>query len=52
MTALIIDDERPARAELRRLLTAHPQIEVIGEAENVSSAIQLIERKRPVQRLG
>ena len=30
MKAVIIDDERLARAELRRLLAAHPEIEIAG----------------------
>ena len=32
MKALIIDDERLARVELRRLLEAHPEVEIAGEA--------------------
>ena len=47
MTALIIDDERRARAELRHLLQSHPEIEVIGEAENVTSALASIAALRP-----
>jgi DNA-binding LytR/AlgR family response regulator len=31
MTALIVDDERLARLELRRLLGAHPEVEIVGE---------------------
>jgi len=34
MKALIIDDERLARNELRRLLAAYPDLEVAGEAAN------------------
>jgi len=34
MRALIVDDERLARNELRRLLAAHPALEVVGEAAN------------------
>ncbi|HXA48305.1 MAG TPA: DNA-binding response regulator, partial [Burkholderiaceae bacterium] len=34
MRAVIVDDERLARAELRRLLAAHEKIEVVGEAAN------------------
>ena len=34
MKALLIDDERLARSELRRLLRAHPEIEIVGEASN------------------
>ena len=32
--ALIIDDERLARNELKKLLLEFPEIEVIGEAAN------------------
>jgi two-component system LytT family response regulator len=42
MKALIIDDERLARAELRRLLAAHPEIEIAGEARNGAEALTLI----------
>ena len=38
MKALIVDDERLARAELRRLLSAHPDIVVVGEARDVEEA--------------
>ena len=38
MRALIIDDEPPARRELRRLLVEFPWIEVVGEAGNVEEA--------------
>ncbi len=38
MKALIIDDERLARAELRRMLTEHQGIEVVGEAANAEQA--------------
>jgi two-component system LytT family response regulator len=38
MKALLIDDERLARQELRRLLAAHPDIEVVGEAANAGQA--------------
>jgi DNA-binding LytR/AlgR family response regulator len=31
MRALIIDDEPPARRELRRLLSEFPWIEIVGE---------------------
>jgi two-component system LytT family response regulator len=42
MKALIIDDERLARLELRRLLGAHPEVEICGEARSGEEAIQLI----------
>ena len=38
MKALLIDDERLARNELRRVLAKHPQIEVIGEAADADEA--------------
>jgi two-component system LytT family response regulator len=47
MRALIIDDVRLARAELQRLLQAHPEVEVVGEASNVPDGVQLIEQTKP-----
>ncbi len=47
MRALIVDDERLARSELRRLLAQHPSIQIIGEAANVKEAKPRIERLRP-----
>jgi two-component system LytT family response regulator len=42
MKAVIVDDERLARVELRRLLRAHPEIEVVGEARTGNEAIALL----------
>jgi two-component system, LytTR family, response regulator LytT len=39
--ALIVDDEAPARSELRYLLQAHPDVEVVGEAASAAEAIAL-----------
>jgi two-component system LytT family response regulator len=47
MKALIIDDERLARNELRRLLEAHPSIEIIGEAVNGEDALIKIADLKP-----
>ena len=47
MTAIIVDDERLARAELRRLLGAHNQIEVAGEARNGEEAKALVKELSP-----
>ncbi len=47
MKALIIDDERLARKELRKLLAAHPQIEVVGEAADAGEARQAIATLAP-----
>jgi len=38
MNALVADDERLARSELRRLLAAHPDISIVAEARNVEEA--------------
>lgn len=47
MRVLIIDDERLARAELRRLLAAHPEVQVVGEAANAAEGRQAIEDMLP-----
>lgn len=47
MNALIIDDERIARQELKRLLSTHPDIEVVGEANTGEQALELISRLAP-----
>src|SRR5207247_9495169 len=39
--ALIVDDEEPARGELRYLLAAHPEVEVVVEAATASEALAL-----------
>lgn len=45
--AIIIDDERLARNELKKLLSAFPEIEVIGEAANAAEGIEKIEQLMP-----
>ena len=47
LKTIIIDDERLARAELTKLLTLHPQIEIIAEANNVDIALEKIELLNP-----
>ncbi len=44
---LLVDDERIARAELRRLLAAHAQIEIVGEAGNAEEALAAIDNQHP-----
>ncbi|HEY4324632.1 MAG TPA: response regulator [Mucilaginibacter sp.] len=44
---LIIDDERTARDEVRRLLENYPEFEIVGEARNADEAKNLIELKHP-----
>jgi two-component system LytT family response regulator len=45
--AIIIDDERLARNELKKLLQEFPEIEVIGEAANANEGIEKIESLNP-----
>src|SRR4029453_8738614 len=39
MNALLVDDERLARQELRRLLSAHADVMIVGEAVNADEAV-------------
>ncbi len=45
--AIIIDDERLARKELKKLLSDFPEIEIIDEASNVDEGVQKIEAQNP-----
>ncbi len=45
--ALLIDDEAPARAHMRELLTAHPEVDIVGEAAGVAEAAQLCQDLNP-----
>jgi len=45
--AVIVEDSRLARNELKELIKNHPEIEIIGEAENVDSGFQLINSVEP-----
>lgn len=47
ISVLIVDDEQPARQRLRRLLDAHPELEIIGEADNGQKALEMIEQQQP-----
>lgn len=42
LKALIVDDEYPARMELRYQLSHFPDVEIIGEATNAREALRLI----------
>jgi two-component system LytT family response regulator len=44
---LLVDDEAPARAKLRRMLGAEPGIQIVGEASNGGEAITAIQEQAP-----
>lgn len=47
MKALLVDDERLARARLRKLLGAHPEVAIVAEADSVATARAAIEAHAP-----
>ena len=47
MRALIVDDEAPARAKIRRMLAAAGGVEITGEVSTGREAIVAIRRSRP-----
>lgn len=47
MRAIIIDDERLARSELKKLLQDYPEVEVIDEAANADEGINKIDTLQP-----
>lgn len=47
LSALIVDDEEPARRRLMRLLAAMPEVRVVGEAEDGESALAEARRLSP-----
>ncbi|WP_316832997.1 response regulator transcription factor [Pedobacter aquatilis] len=44
---VIVEDSRLARMELNLLIKAHPQIQVVGEADTVNRAVELIAALAP-----
>jgi len=42
LKTLIVDDEAPARSELRYMLDRIPSVQVVGEATNATEALELI----------
>jgi two-component system LytT family response regulator len=44
---LLIDDEQPARERLKQLLTAHADVEIVGEAEDGVQAVEQISALAP-----
>ena len=47
LKAVIVDEERLARVNLRRLLEPFPEIEIAGEANSCESALELINLNNP-----
>ncbi|HEV3200291.1 MAG TPA: LytTR family DNA-binding domain-containing protein [Bryobacteraceae bacterium] len=47
MRALIVDDERLARLELRRMMAEHPEVEIVGEAATAEEALALLPKLAP-----
>lgn len=47
LKAIIVDDERLARAELKKLLQEYPDINIIDEAANADEGIEKIETQNP-----
>lgn len=45
--AVIVEDSRLARNELKELIKSHAEIEIIGEAENVDEGYELINKMQP-----
>lgn len=44
---IIVEDSRLARNELKELIKMHPELEVVGEAENVDIAYKMINELKP-----
>ena len=47
MRTLIVDDEPIARRELARLLSEHPEVEIVGEASDVPDALRKVDALEP-----
>ena len=47
LTALLVDDEAPARARLRQLLSERPDVTIVGEADDGVQAIECIQALAP-----
>jgi two-component system LytT family response regulator len=47
LKAIIVDDERLARVNLRKLLEPHPEIEIVGEASSCQNALDMINMFNP-----
>ncbi len=47
LRCVVIDDERPARRKLERLIARHDDLELVGQAEDADAAVALIDAERP-----
>ena len=47
LRTLVVDDEPLARAKVARMLAAHPDIDLVGEATSGEEAMAAIARLRP-----
>jgi two-component system LytT family response regulator len=44
---VVVDDEKPARDRVKRFLSEHAEFEIVGEAGDGETAVQVIEAERP-----
>jgi chemotaxis response regulator CheB len=44
---IVVDDERLARQRLRRMLSAEPDVEIVAECDNGSTAIAQTQEEKP-----
>jgi two-component system, LytTR family, response regulator len=47
LAAIVVDDERPARTELARMLTSARDVRCVGEAASIEEALALIQSRQP-----
>jgi len=47
MRAILVDDEQLSRSYLRELLSAHPEVEIVGECSNGFEAVKAVRDLRP-----
>ena len=45
--AILVDDESLLRQHLRERLERHPEMVIVGEADSVQSAVELVDATRP-----
>lgn len=47
MRVVVVDDEKPARDRLRRMLGTHADVTIVGEAGSVDEAVALLDAQKP-----